>query len=598
MVTSAPCDDLARELQDLDLRTDQFVDPWAERTEALVEMVGRATDAKCDDLVRVLTWEAQLAYAYTSHAAILDSDSSRFVEFHPELLQEEALDYLATRTTVPSVYVRAKVGDFLWEHGGPARRRHGAGAGADYIEVSAIAAERAPDREFGWLQVGDSLVRGARLARASNNRVVLRQAAEAALTFLRKFDAERMCRWTMDAGVALIEAAEVLTDEERAEVEGTLARTATRFSEGNEAGDIHLAQASCELQKRFARACGRPPEHLREIELALIRSFIEEGDRRESEGEGLIASVAYTDAVRLIERLGGEPSLLNDTRAQLRKSRLAGIDQMTVVASIPIEINKEQLEPLISGVSEAPAPECLQMLALHPTLRLSRSEVQASVVSTAAIAPLSSMFSHVTLRGGGQALAPSDPDEAARLKLYQQGTMMLRIQEGLLLNEILTRLIARDDLGAEAVLAHLTSRGAVAEDNLPVVEVGIRRLWDGDWVSAIHILVPQLEDVIRNLMRRLGRDPMRPHRMIEGISLEAPLGVILSELSSAGVPDDLLFMMQLVFDLFGYDLRNQTAHGLIRMGDCTQDNAVRVLQLYLMVCEVSLAQPHAEATAG
>ena len=91
---------------------------------------------------------------------------------------------------------------------------------------------------------------------------------------------------------------------------------------------------------------------------------------------------------------------------------------------------------------------------------------------------------------------------------------------------------------------------------------------------------------------------MRPHRMIEGISLEAPLGVILSELSSAGVPDDLLFMMQLVFDLFGYDLRNQTAHGLIRMGDCTQDNAVRVLQLYLMVCEVSLAQPHAEATAG
>lgn len=48
-------------------------------------------------------------------------------------------------------------------------------------------------------------------------------------------------------------------------------------------------------------------------------------------------------------------------------------------------------------------------------------------------------------------------------------------------------------------------------------------------------------------------------------------------------------MLEVAFDLYGYNLRNDTAHGFLRIGDCTRDNAYRVLQIYLIAAELFVA---------
>jgi hypothetical protein len=133
-----PCDEPAAALDALDATTDSFDDVWNERAPALARIVDQAGAAGCDDLAHCLRWEAMLAYAYASNVAPLESDRPRFTEVHPELLQDGALDYMMSRISAPSVYVRSRVADFLWEHCGASRRRHAVSAGAAWLDVVAL----------------------------------------------------------------------------------------------------------------------------------------------------------------------------------------------------------------------------------------------------------------------------------------------------------------------------------------------------------------------------------------------------------------------------------------------------------------------------
>lgn len=188
------------------------------------------------------------------------------------------------------------------------------------------------------------------------------------------------------------------------------------------------------------------------------------------------------------------------------------------------------------------------------------------------------------LRRGGQALSPTDADEAERLALIQIAVQLVRIQDGVFLNAILERIISRPDLAPEALMGHLVDSGHIPVEAAPVIEVGVRRLWERDWVSALYILIPQFEEVLRSLLRRTARDTMRSHPSLPGVTLEVPLGYVLDELAHVIADDGVIFMLEVVLDLYGLNLRNLFCHGLADIGDCEIDNAARILQLYLIVC--------------
>jgi hypothetical protein len=593
--SAMPCEAIAADLDALDARTDHLDDVWHERPEALARLVERADAEHCEDLARRLRWEAMLAYAYTSNAALLERDRPRFVTFHPDLTEESALDYLATRADVASVHIRSRVQDFLWEHGGAARKRHATGAGAAYLAVADLEAANAAVVNFGWLRVGDAIVRAAELAKAANQRATVRAVADRALELLQRLSSEGNPRFVLDMGLALSEVARVLTSAEAHAVDGTLTTTSSSFlAEGN----YHLARAAMDVRRRFAVARKQSEPVIRDIDLEIARSCLDEGEQKEREGSSLVASVAYNQALHLLERLGSEKQLTNSARAALRRTREAGIGQMSSVTTRPIKVSPEQeaeLERVIGTVATATDPDCFRLIALHPQLRVSRADVQGAQRTMQEDAPLTQLFPQVILRSGGQALAPIDAAQAQRLALYQLAVRLVRIQDGLFLNDILERIIGRNDLGPDALLSHLESSGNVPLTSLPMIAVGVRRLWERDWVSALHILVPPLEEVMRSIMRRAGHDTMRTHKNLPGVTVEVPLGYVLDELSSVVVDDGVIFMLKIVLDLYGLNLRNQFCHGLANIGDCSINNAARILQLYLILCEL---RPSANDTRG
>lgn len=592
--SASPCDAIVAELAALDARTEDMEDVWHERPEPLARLVERAEREACDDLAQQLKWESMLAYAYTSNAAVMESDRPRFVTFHPELAEEPALDYLVSRVSASSVHVRSRVLDFLWEYGGPTRRRHAVEAGATYLEAAKIEIVRASTENHGWIRAGDALIRSAQLAKSANQQPTTRAVAETCLELVNEFRGRRDWREVLEIGLALCEVASSLTAEEAQAIDGTLEATSGAFLG---VGSYHLARMAMSVRRRFAVANKQADSVVRAIDIAIAQSCLDEGKRREDDGNNLVASVAYNEAVQLFEKIGSERQSTEAARTALRRTREAGIGEMTRITSGPIQLTPEQqahMEGLITAVATAAEPDCFRLLALHPDLLVTRAQALETQRQMQAAAPLTQMLPRAIFRGGGQVLAPSDPAEAHRLRLFQMAVSLLRIQDGLYLNSILERLIARDDLGPEAVIRYFGDSGHIPANSLPIIEVGVRRLWERDWVSALHILIPQLEETMRSMMRQAGRDTMRTHRDIPGVTLEVPLGYVLNGLASVIVDDGVIFMLEVVLDLYGMNLRNQFGHGLANIGDCSIDNAARILQLYLILCGLRSQPPGAK----
>ncbi|WP_420209363.1 DUF4209 domain-containing protein [Candidatus Electronema sp. JC] len=112
--------------------------------------------------------------------------------------------------------------------------------------------------------------------------------------------------------------------------------------------------------------------------------------------------------------------------------------------------------------------------------------------------------------------------------------------------------------------------------NSPIVPIERERLWakalflgyDNDFVAALHILVPQVEHMVRWHLKSVNVKTTNLDK--KGIENENGLSTLmdLTEVSKI-FGEDLAFELKALFcDAFGPNLRNQIAHGLLNDQEC------------------------------
>ncbi|MFC3337115.1 DUF4209 domain-containing protein [Paracandidimonas soli] len=92
--------------------------------------------------------------------------------------------------------------------------------------------------------------------------------------------------------------------------------------------------------------------------------------------------------------------------------------------------------------------------------------------------------------------------------------------------------------------------------------------YDGDFVTALHLLVPQIEHMVRTHLKQTGA--LTTTLDAEGIETENGLSTLMALPETEDVfGKDLVFEFKALFcDPFGHNLRNELAHGLLDDGDC------------------------------
>jgi hypothetical protein len=120
---------------------------------------------------------------------------------------------------------------------------------------------------------------------------------------------------------------------------------------------------------------------------------------------------------------------------------------------------------------------------------------------------------------------------------------------------------------------------------------GIGAYLDADFVKAIHVLVPQIEHVMRRLLALLGRPTSKHLRSNLGVMQEKSLDDILTDPAvRACLPDDVWrYLSVLLTDRRGWNVRNRLAHGLMMPGEFNSQVADYVLHALLTLAFIRVS---------
>lgn len=102
----------------------------------------------------------------------------------------------------------------------------------------------------------------------------------------------------------------------------------------------------------------------------------------------------------------------------------------------------------------------------------------------------------------------------------------------------------------------------------PLFLKGIIAGFRGDFDITAHLLVPQVEEIIRHVLKRAGHVTSKLDAKL--IQEQRLLGTLLSLPETVEIfgEDHVFELRGLLCEKFGYDLRNRLAHGFVAYGDC------------------------------
>jgi hypothetical protein len=116
-----------------------------------------------------------------------------------------------------------------------------------------------------------------------------------------------------------------------------------------------------------------------------------------------------------------------------------------------------------------------------------------------------------------------------------------------------------------------------------IMRVGFKHYFDGDYVSAMHILIPQFENLFLSLSSRLGANIISDKEDASELSTKTTTldEYSIKKFDSIWGEDFCEQISFVFFKSMGYKLRHRVAHGEITLNECCFENASLILYFYI-----------------
>ena len=406
----------------------------------------------------------------------------------------------------------------------------------------------------------------------------------------------RYGRWAIEAGDILLAVAERARDAvSRADLEWWQAE-AQRLARLNAGVDEPLLEQSFwtqAAQAAFLRGeKGEQFAALSECAEAKIREAHSRAQGPGASASALASASLLENAVEYLDRLRGY-ALSNEQRqaiaaqqTQLKRDIRRFYEEGKAELGwhvVPLNISTEQIEAATAPFIDPPdLKECLQRLGASFLPNLQQAQQWAD--SRAGDESILSLVGASLMGDGLEVRAYNTEAEKHEFERNRAFEVQFHLNNKVFLPVVWEKLRAEKGLDAAALMKYLDESGLLAERNRPLVQAGVDFYFADEFAAALHILVPQLEDVIRNLFERAGVPPIKQSRGGNGWEFES-FGLFLrrvdKEMPGVLLPELRVYVERILSDPTGWNLRNAIAHGLISWGECNRVVAETVLHFYL-----------------
>ena len=331
-----------------------------------------------------------------------------------------------------------------------------------------------------------------------------------------------------------------------------------------------VAEIEADLRTHFGEADAKRTMIRRRYDALLRRAALHEGPT----GDAILAGVFVRAALRLAEQYreyfdrADVDALLMRERAALRNA---------ADALVPLQVNMTVPADTMD-LSRATAEETANVLAetaARGVPSIERAREWASDAGTS----VASLFPRIQLTPGKVLAEATSAAEHAAIE-----TDSYLAQHALLVGQrydiTMHRSAESVGLRSDHILSTLGAL-SLGNDTIEILRVGYERYFAGDMVSATHVIVPRLEEVVRSFLERAD---VPTTTLVTGLGPDgtasrtddATFGTLLrrSALDGRSVQDILgadlhAYLLAVLNAQSGLNLRNEFAHGLARLSHCT-----------------------------
>jgi hypothetical protein len=247
-----------------------------------------------------------------------------------------------------------------------------------------------------------------------------------------------------------------------------------------------------------------------------------------------------------------------------------------------LKIPTADIEKLLAPYRTLPVEDCLGRAASDLRLVIDAASVEKQTLDEKATSPFMFAVPNFVIDDDRKVFQSDSDDDSFKFMANHEYKMAL-IKVQVLLERVFHVLTEERGLKAEDFFSFLRRWPILDERNAALLEVGIERFFARDYVSTLHILVPQLECCVRRMFAKAGY----PTTIIKKGTTQQEQ-TFTKFLEREEVKDFLgtnfhRYLEMVMVDQTGLNLRNDIAHGLIKPEDCNETNAQTVLHLLLML---------------
>ena len=371
-----------------------------------------------------------------------------------------------------------------------------------------------------------------------------------------------------------------------ADLEGRL----ERLSDPSFASTLNpwAAEAAAQRLARHFRRSGSP-EDVRRVLLKVGRAFGHLAEKADP-----MVAQAWLQQVHALYSHYGLTDAAADLRKSLRELGPRARDRL-VRHTHEVEIPKDEMDAFVEAMVEGGVAAAIERFIVHYIPRRQETEEQLRQLSTEHALVFIMPSQIVDDRGRPVASVGSLQSDLDGHVIRQTAQNIGFV--AVFMRRAIEETLRRYAIDIDTVMSWIAQSPVFATEKHDLVRRGLLAYLDDDSVGALHLLIPQVEDAVRELLALTGGDVYRPNRL-GGMDLRPFDDLLRDEALARGLGTDVTEYFRILYtDRRGLNLRNRLSHGMLSADSIHIGLADRVFHTVVMLAHLRAKNSRGEAEA-
>lgn len=414
------------------------------------------------------------------------------------------------------------------------------------------------------------LERALCLALSINDRERINKLADIIINYEEKIaEDDKPGLWGFSYELLVKNKKILLSEDEEKEIIRTLELRFERLLKGD---DIWAAKSSAILLVDHYKKAGK----LKEVKSILLN--LGNMIQQKAEQVSVLVGTAWLEELYHLYMQHGLKEEADKISIKIKELGEKGTSELEKIEA-SVEIPKKEVDEFINNLIEGDLKTALMRTAVYYVPKKDETIKQLEELSEKA--PISFLFARKIQDHEGRVIAT-----VGSLEGDIDGHLVLQISQNMhfasfFLRETVDALIHKFSLDGKTIVDHLYESPIFEEKRKEFLVRGIKAYLDGGFLVALHILIPQIEALIRNLAKKVGVSILKSSRS-GGFNYKTLDELLRDENIIKVLSEDMCFYLRILLtDARGWNLRNNVCHGISPIETFSQIVTDRVFHVLL-----------------